>query len=162
MYGCMTTHNDSTKICTKCSVAKPITEYNRKGLRKNGTYRLQAYCRDCQSTWHKAHYKANPGPVKKATTARRQIYYKENRQIVDSIKRYLCCALCAESAPCALDFHHVDGDKEANIGNVLHCWSRKKLLLEIHKCEVLCVNCHRKYHAGIVALPQVKRNTVCI
>jgi len=40
----------------------------------------------------------------------------------------------------ALDFDHVDGEKELNVCNAKSIAQAKK---EIEKCEVVCSNCHR-------------------
>lgn len=44
--------------------------------------------------------------------------------------------------PEALDFDHVRGDKEFNIGSG-NTYTIERLLAEIEKCEVVCANCHR-------------------
>lgn len=55
---------------------------------------------------------------------------------------------------CTYELHHVDpSTKEFNVG---HRWSRnfENLKAELDKCVMLCIHCHRKLHAGIIALPQ--------
>jgi hypothetical protein len=55
------------------------------------------------------------------------------------------CVDCGEADPVVLEFDHVNGDKDGNIGNMIgsgRTWRR--LLIEIDKCEVRCANCHRR------------------
>ena len=58
------------------------------------------------------------------------------------------CATCGERHPACLDFHHRDpSTKEFNIASksaMEHSLAR--LMKEIHKCVLLCSNCHRKLH----------------
>jgi hypothetical protein len=65
------------------------------------------------------------------------------------------CLLCGESAHITLDFHHVDPDsKHFTISQGFHKnISVANVEAEIAKCVVLCANCHRKFHAGLVELP---------
>ncbi len=52
----------------------------------------------------------------------------------------------------ALDFHHLDPSvKERNMGNIRAnpiAWD--KIVIELRKCVLLCANCHREHHAGIL------------
>jgi hypothetical protein len=62
------------------------------------------------------------------------------------------CLLCGETEICCLDFHHMSG-KEAGIAQAVYKgWSKDRIIEEINKCVVLCSNCHRKVHAGVVQL----------
>jgi hypothetical protein len=43
-----------------------------------------------------------------------------------------------------MDFDHVSGKKENNVGTmVAHGWNRDRVLAEIAKCDLVCANCHR-------------------
>lgn len=57
------------------------------------------------------------------------------------------CIRCGEKHPSCLDFHHRAGkvDKLGNLGTIRR-FSVERILAEITKCDVLCANCHRKYH----------------
>jgi hypothetical protein len=70
------------------------------------------------------------------------------RQWLREYKQALACAACGEAHPATLDFHHTDAaNKEFTIGDATnHRWSKRRLLEEIAKCEILCANCHRKRH----------------
>ena len=60
------------------------------------------------------------------------------------------CKYCDECAPCCLDFHHVAG-KDFTIGAInRRGWAVERLEREIRKCTVVCSNCHRKLHAGLL------------
>jgi hypothetical protein len=54
----------------------------------------------------------------------------------------------------ALDWHHTDDDKEHNPANALGI-SWERYLSEVAKCILLCSNCHREVHAGILHIPSV-------
>lgn len=72
-------------------------------------------------------------------------------EFVNSFKKE--CAVCHESEQCCLDFHHIDkSDKEFNIAEKRGSLSKKAIEKEINKCVVLCANCHRKLHAGLITL----------
>jgi hypothetical protein len=63
------------------------------------------------------------------------------------VKACRSCENCGYSNPLALDFHHIDpATKEGNLAKSSYKWSRKRLLQEIAKCQVLCANCHRIEH----------------
>lgn len=42
-----------SKVCTKCKVDKPLSEYGKQSANKDG---LMYYCRTCVSEYHKARY----------------------------------------------------------------------------------------------------------
>lgn len=53
----------------------------------------------------------------------------------------------------ALDFHHIDEkSKEFGLGSggLTRSWVRTKK--EVEKCILVCANCHREIHAGLVDL----------
>jgi hypothetical protein len=62
------------------------------------------------------------------------------------------CVLCSESEPTCLDFHHVRGKKEFSLGDVMRGrYSVARIEAELAKCIVVCANCHRKIHAGVIS-----------
>jgi hypothetical protein len=70
-------------------------------------------------------------------------------------KSTLSCKICNESATCCLDFHHRDpSQKEFVLSDMANRGQSIKVIeKEIAKCIVLCSNCHRKLHAGLIDLP---------
>src|SRR6478609_2225540 len=64
------------------------------------------------------------------------------RLFVSSLKAAPCadCSTCFEAT--AMDFDHVRGLKVASISN-MWAFPRVKLLEEVAKCDLVCVNCHR-------------------
>jgi hypothetical protein len=62
------------------------------------------------------------------------------------------CMLCGYNRCVdALDLHHLDAtQKEFGIssGGLTRAWS--KVVAEADKCILICANCHREVHAGIV------------
>jgi len=70
------------------------------------------------------------------------------REWLKTLKAELRCSQCGESHVACLDFHHRDrAEKEVSVALVIHQgWSRKRILEEIAKCDVLCSNCHQKEH----------------
>jgi hypothetical protein len=64
----------------------------------------------------------------------------------NNIKSKLQCIKCGFSHIAALDFHHrVPSEKKFELANI---WgkTRKQILEELEKCDVLCANCHRILH----------------
>ena len=62
-------------------------------------------------------------------------------------KSKLSCIVCGFSHPAALDFHHRDKtQKDFDPSRMRSYTNKKKFLIEIEKCDVLCSNCHRIHH----------------
>lgn len=94
----------------------------------------------CQRNW----YKRNKEKEYKRIKKRRQ-------EIKDWIRKYketLSCEICNENHPATIDFHHHNPkEKDFNISEAERKgMSKKKILEEINKCQILCSNCHRKLH----------------
>lgn len=67
------------------------------------------------------------------------------------------CRLCGyDRCTQALELHHLDPTKkDFGISNKGYTRSWEKVKEEADKCILLCANCHREIHAGILQLPQV-------
>ena len=50
----------------------------------------------------------------------------------------------------ALEFHHRDPNEKDGSWNDIKKWSKEKIKAELDKCDLLCSNCHRETHAGVV------------
>lgn len=67
------------------------------------------------------------------------------------------CQICGYShCPTALELHHVNPDeKDFSFGYIMaSCRNWNVIYEEIAKCILLCSNCHREVHAGLVELPE--------
>ena len=114
-----------TKVCSKCGIEKPISEYHKNGFKPNGDQKYRGYCKSCAN---------------KRETER----YWEKRNFID--KQRNCCAKCGETRTHILDFHHKNPkDKQFTIGR-LKKGSEETIQKEIDKCVCLCANCHRDFH----------------
>lgn len=63
------------------------------------------------------------------------------------------CAICGyDKCHQACDFHHIDESlKNFTIGDsIAMCLDILLILEEIKKCVLLCSNCHREYHSGLM------------
>lgn len=133
------------KICTACKISKTEESYYKNQSRPDG---LQNYCKECNSTKVKKHYRENPEYYKQKSGIRNR-RLREEHQI--KICQYLLehpCVDCGESDIIVLDFDHVIGIKEENIAKMLGNYSWDKILEEMAKCEVRCANCHRRKTAS--------------
>lgn len=77
-----------------------------------------------------------------------KIRKKELKKWVNEYKVSKKCKSCSENHIAVLDFHHRN-PKEKDIDicvAISNGWSKKRLMKEIEKCDVLCSNCHRKLH----------------
>lgn len=99
--------------------------------------------------FHRQKSKEHYQKYKSKYNARNQEQKARSRVIVREAKQE-GCAKCDESEPACLDFHHV-GDKDRTVSSMMGM-SDTRLRDEIAKCVVLCANCHRKVHAGLITL----------
>jgi len=135
-------------LCKKCNIEKDESKFSKKGSRKDGSSIHHTTCKECQSIISKNHY---------ADNKEKYLLRNRNRKIelytsIDKSKT-LGCAICPETEPCTLDFHHINKDtKSFTISAAVrdNIITQKQLIEEINKCIVVCSNCHRKIHSGLI------------
>jgi hypothetical protein len=133
------------KLCKKCGEQKRFDEFHVNKAKKDGR---QTYCKICSVMMAKEDYKSQGR--KEIFIIRAKEKRKECREIADIVKRENGCFFCGESEACCLDFHHKGDDKDKGVSYWTHAKSKTKMLEEIKKCSVVCSNCHRKIHAGLL------------
>lgn len=127
-----------TKQCRKCKLVQSIDNFASHPKRKDNR---QSICRNCHSTYSKAHYEKNKRQYIDRAAERK----KRHRREWVVFKATLKCVKCGENHPSCLDFHHKD-IKSFNISNAVGRLPYEEIMKELEKCEVLCANCHRKLH----------------
>jgi hypothetical protein len=78
---------------------------------------------------------------------------KRKKEVADWFMLYkstLHCVDCNISHPAVLQFHHRDRtEKSFNIADIVRrAYGVKRIMDEVVKCDVVCVNCHAKRHWG--------------
>ncbi len=126
------------KRCPKCDQPKHVNQFGwknqAKGLR-------DVYCRTCRRTYNRSHYDRN----KSAYRARNRRANERQREWLRTLKVGPCVDCRKKYPPCVMDFDHRDPTgKIANVSVMIQRWnSKKKVLAEIAKCDLVCANCHR-------------------
>jgi hypothetical protein len=100
--------------------------------------------KEWQKQYQKKRYEENKEYRKKLSDQQ----LKERKEWFRNLVSKLSCIKCGENHPGCLDFHHRDPAQKENEVTVMvvNKCSRERILKEISKCDVLCANCHRKYH----------------
>lgn len=141
------------KYCSSCHVAKDKSEYTKSSGTFDG---LDYYCKQCKKDKNSKYYKMKSGEWqaerKRKSKLANKLKLDQSRQIIQQAKE--CgCKICGEKSFCCLDFHHLNPEaKDYNVSE-LRNHLPEQLINEISKCIVLCANCHRKYHAGLLECP---------
>jgi hypothetical protein len=85
-------------------------------------------------------------------------FYERDKRVKEELNLLILeakkngCLCCPEKNPICLDFHHKDPKKKDKaVAKLLGFKNKERLLNEIKKCIVVCANCHRKIHAGVIA-----------
>jgi hypothetical protein len=138
------------KTCSKCKITKTLVEFHRS---KTGSQGRNAYCKICSKEKAYTYFKANVQKSGKRANQSRIILTK----LVEQIKEKYGCSICGEKEGCCLDFHHINDDKNLDIGSLAAKKKRREIFEEINKCIVVCANCHRKIHRGIVSCDNIPR-----
>jgi hypothetical protein len=143
-----------------CRKGHPYTPENTVWIKSKRTFDgITRNCRQCyqdklQRRYAESGYHERQAEKSKQWRERHPEKYREAyRRDQEEKKQILLdarqggCIRCGEKDPSCLDFHHRNGkiDKLGHIG-VFRKFGTQRLLNEIAKCDVLCANCHRKYH----------------
>jgi len=141
-----------TLICVDCKEELPITKFATCGKNlKTGAIQFRPRCREC----NKKYVKGIPSykKVAKGKTKR--------RLFIDSVKDK--CVVCGyDKCKAALDLHHViEEDKSFGIATMaMRFASIEEIKMELAKCVVLCSNCHREHHHGVIDVSEYPRALV--
>lgn len=118
-----------TKICSECK--RELLETNFNYWNKSLGTRM-SICKECE----------------KKRNAKK---HEDRKELINTLKSCGCCC-CDETDVNCLDFHHVEpSQKDFNMSSATNKTVRK-ILEEASKCIVVCSNCHRKIHAGVLDL----------
>ena len=124
------------KRCPHCDEVKPFTEFYKQ-LKPNGSVRTGSWCKPCM----------------KGQVLRRQRLYKE-----EAVKlKGGCCRSCGfDGYIGALEFHHPDpSSKSSDIVRFSKGPQNPKVAAELNKTVLVCSNCHRAIHAGVLPCPEI-------
>ncbi len=135
-----------SKVCSKCRVDKPISDFGRLSKSKDG---LGHRCKQCSRDLGKNQYANKKDECLERSKNRCSEILPVNTNLLNVYKREKGCRYCPENDPIALDMHHRDPDeKKFGIASRIGDTRWVVLIKEIEKCDVICSNCHRKLHAG--------------
>lgn len=136
----------NTLICAKCKQSKSVNEFH---INKNHKTGYQRNCKKCNSETTSYYYRKNNYYLAYAERAK-----KKNIEITEAlniIKGEIGCSFCKEKEPICLDFHHVNHKDKISTISELRAEKRiNEIVVEINKCIVVCANCHRKIHKGLL------------
>lgn len=102
-------------------------------LYKNGNSGFREYCNLCQSEKIKTRVESHREKA-------RELLGRE-------------CRVCGYSrCESALEYHHLDPTKKEGTPSKIMYRSWEKVEKELSNCILLCANCHREVHEGLVTL----------
>lgn len=132
------------KRCAGCGEFKPESSYSVNNAKAD---RLSTRCKACMKLVQDAWYQKNKAVHKKNVRQRGKQQAAAMNKYVNEYLFVHSCVDCGESDWVVLEFDHVKGIKVANVQRMCdEGLSLKTIQKEIEKCEVRCVNCHRRRH----------------
>lgn len=125
------------KTCGRCRQSKPDGDF---AWRNKASGLRVSYCKVCRREYDKTHYDHNKGQY----LSRNERARSRLREWLRSLKAKPCADCGGSFPPCVMDFDHIGSDKEAAISTMINRFaSKRRILAEIAKCELVCANCHR-------------------
>ena len=122
---------------------------------------LNAYCRPCHAEYRHAHYLTNKPDYVRRAVAQGKAHREENRR---NVLLYLAghpCLDCGVDDPVVLEFDHRDPrTKLTEVSRLIVSKRWLRVLAEIEKCDVRCINCHRRKTARDFRWAKVRVGTM--
>lgn len=139
------------KRCSKCQTEKPESDFPLNGGRP------RSQCKACVAERSRQWRLEHPGyaaqymrEYQKKNYSKMKAQVARKRLEIAEWKRARGCTVCGETEPWVLDMHHTDpNEKESNSAQSA---TLSTFLKEAAKCVLVCSNCHRKIHAGVLRL----------
>jgi len=128
--------------CNKCG--SDYEEYGQKAR----------MCRPCKRIYDRKYHANRSDEVKRRKLEKQNSRRKDILTKVREYKGELGCKCCDEKEPICLEFHHTNpNEKDFNVADALKSGlSFTGIIREAEKCIVVCSNCHKKIHAGIIVV----------
>ena len=128
--------------CSACDRYKSSTEFSFSDEARRS---LNSYCRECHAAYRHAHYLANKPDYIRRAIAQVNGRRVQNRRAVMTYLASHPCIDCGVANVIVLEFDHRDPqDNLNNVGSMIASKRWARVQAEIEKCDVRCVNCHRR------------------
>lgn len=131
------------RACTSCKETFELTKANfySNGYDKNGKQVLKSKCKKCLDDHHKNRMKDI---------------------ILNHFGKYECTSCGYNKCIRAIEFHHMDTtEKEVEVSQ-MNSYSKERIVSELEKCLMLCANCHREIHEGLIDKDEIIKKQACI
>jgi len=126
------------KVLIACEDKMNRNEYHREYRRKNKD-KINAYQRE----WNRK----GDNPDKR--NRQRREWALRQKELGIEYKGGKCVACGYSKCSAALDFHHINPEEKEGLRQD---WCFEKNKSELDKCVLLCANCHRELHAGVISI----------
>lgn len=123
---------------------KPISRLHQAGMKTllEEIAKCDLVCANCHRD--RTQKQAEETRIDTSRMTDRQRRQQESHEFVNSLKDGKKCADCGLPHPYwRLDFDHREGKQKTVSKLKLGCYSRERILEEIARCDLACVNCHR-------------------
>ena len=122
------------KRCGRCQLVRPLTDFHRRGTS------VQTWCRECRREYDREYHRR----TRPRRLAQKRARHNEMVAWYRALKDELPCADCGLAFHhAAMTWDHLPGElKLSDVSSLLQRHSRKTILEEIAKCELVCANCH--------------------
>ena len=128
----------AVKRCPRCGETKPLSEFHKASLRRDG---VQSVCKSCRADIDHARYELMVG---------RAVGRHPQRAVERGLGPWLAnlkvgrpCTDCGRVfPPQVMQWDHRPGFEK--LGELSNFWgrSREEILNELAKCDLVCTNCH--------------------
>jgi hypothetical protein len=128
--------------CSACGEDKLAAEFSFSNADRR---LLNSYCRACHAAYRRAHYLANKPDYIRRAIAQVNARRVENRRNALAYLQLHPCVDCGIADPVVLEFDHRNrSEKVTEVGKMMVSKRWLRVLAEIEKCDIRCVNCHRR------------------
>lgn len=133
---------DGVRVCRTCRQSKSLDQFAVKN-KERGTRSTK--CRPCQAAYSREHYRRNLKTYLQRAVARRKFDREDCHQRLFDYLLGHPCVDCGEADPIVLECDHRDASlKRDSIARMVGSRTWATVEREIAKCDVRCVNCHRR------------------
>jgi hypothetical protein len=126
--------------CTACDEDLPVDAF---AFRSRSAGTRHSRCKQCVRSYQRQWYARNAEAHRSAARDGRRRRAAVNRGLISAAKSVPCADCGGRFATEQMDFDHIRGRKVAAVSQ-MKTMARWRLVAEIAKCDVVCVNCHRQ------------------